>query len=470
METNAVLIVDDSDTFRSAVRKCLSSKFELVEEAASVQEFEALYQRRRYDLVILDMRLDDRGEGRQGIELMRHIHALDELQPVIVVSSYGDADAGALTFLHKREFSPPLLARMADLVLRQAGIQRQLASLQTQLPHGLPYEMASVAASMREVDRRIRLAAADGRAMVVIGGPLGSGHEMAAAAIHRLAAGRSAGPWVCVSAQQIAASPDPRFVLWGAEGGASSRTRGLLDQAQGGTLFIDCFEALPVGWLEALGQALGERTLRHRASSPLDADVQLVAGTSVDGFDRVAAWIRTNFGSTRSVEIRLPALAERASDIATLVPYYLHMVRWSGRSQVRGMSPQTQAIVEAYAWPGNLAELRAVVEYAGLQASLAGRESIESVDLPDRLMAPRATTTEVNHYEWHLARAELSLVEAALAADRGQRREQTAQRLGYNDRFALGRRMRKALTAFPALRPHFPEVARHYGGHGRNAA
>jgi CheY-like chemotaxis protein len=71
METNAVLIVDDSDTFRSAVRKCLSSKFELVEEAASVQEFEALYQRRRYDLVILDMRLDDRGEGRQGIEFIR---------------------------------------------------------------------------------------------------------------------------------------------------------------------------------------------------------------------------------------------------------------------------------------------------------------------------------------------------------------------------------------------------------------
>lgn len=108
-----------------------------------------------------------------------------------------------------------------------------------------------------------------------------------------------------------------------------------------------------------------------------------------------------------------------------------------------------------------------MVEYAGLHASLAGRESIEPVDLPDRLMAARAASTETDNYEWHLVLAELSLVEAALAADRRLLRGQTARRLGYNDRFVLGRRMRKALAAFPALRLHVPEVKQHYG-HGRS--
>lgn len=468
METNPALVVDDCRDFRSEVRNCLSPMLELVDEAASVSEFEALYRRRQYDLVILDMRQDEGGDGRQGLELLRRIHALDERQPVIIVSSYGDADsildaadASALTLLHKEEFSPPLLARMADLAIWQAGIQRQLGSLQTRMPHGQPYEMASVAESMSGEDRRIGLAAADGQSMVVIGRPLGCGHEIAASAIHRLAANRSAGPWVCASAEQSLPALT-RVQSCGVLAAASPRERTAYSNRRK--------EARCSSTASRRCRLAGETVLAR-----LRPNVRRAAGATARRLTACIWWPRPalpdsipwRLGCARSLA---PHARWRSScrgwpnDRLTSQPWCRTTC---ARSKVRGTSPQALAVLGAYSWPGNLAELREVVEYAGLHASLAGRESIEPVDLPDRLMAARAASTETDNYEWHLVLAELSLVEAALAADRRLLRGQTARRLGYNDRFVLGRRMRKALAAFPALRLHVPEVKQHYG-HGRS--
>lgn len=95
-------------------------------------------------------------------------------------------------------------------------------------------------------------------------------------------------------------------------------------------MFIDCFEALPACWRDGLGQAPAERTACGRGNRPAANGVHLVAETGLAGFDPVATWLRTQFGSARSVAIILPRLAERPADIATLVPYYLRSVKGAG--------------------------------------------------------------------------------------------------------------------------------------------
>jgi two-component system, NtrC family, nitrogen regulation response regulator NtrX len=472
MGTNRILVVDDSDEFRTEIRKCLSGVFDLA-EASSVDQFTALYRPRWYDLVILDMRLV---AGREGLDLLRRIRTLDELQPVIMVSAYGDsesildaAESGALMFLHKQEFSAPLLARMVEAVLRQGHVQRQLAALQARMPHGQPYELGSVTGLMRDVDRQVRRAAADSGVFVVVGGEVGAGHELVAAAIHGTSARRNAGPWVASGADRIVGSPDPHAVLFGSARVGGQRSRGLLEQAHEGVLYLDGFELMPERWRDELAACLQAHVLPG-AGQPMPIDVQIVAGTGAQSFETHAAWARARFGAARCVELRLPALSERSADIATLVPHYLRSMHWAGRPAVRAMSQQVQAAFEGYGWPGNLAELRAVVSFAALRACLAGRETIELAHLPASLVGASPDSRDENNYEWHLARAELSLVETALMGDRGHRREHTAQRLGYNDRFALGRRMRRALAAFPHLRSQFPEVARRYGAQARERA
>src|SRR5450830_1532525 len=113
MRATKILLVDDSDIFRSNVRNSLGRAF-LLTEAASEVEFQREFRPYTYDLVILDMRMKS---GREGLQLLREILAYDELQPVIMVSAYGDTDAvldsaeaGALMFLHKKEFTPELLS------------------------------------------------------------------------------------------------------------------------------------------------------------------------------------------------------------------------------------------------------------------------------------------------------------------------------------------------------------------------
>jgi DNA-binding NtrC family response regulator len=165
--------------------------------------------------------------------------------------------------------------------------------------------------------------------------------------------------------------------------------------------------------------------------------------------------------------LRLPPLRERRDDIPLLAAHFLQRQRSLGRSSARVFSGAVMARLEAHSWPGNVRELRQVVDFAALQASLAGQEELAIAHLPSPLLAnpsspsPHAgrDAARTGNYKLCLARAELALAEQAMREQGLRHKSALAAALGYADRFTFGRRLEKALRDFPSLAAEFPTIA-----------
>lgn len=472
MRARRILLVDDSSDFVKIVRNSLGRAFSIT-EATSEQVFRQTYRPRVFDLVILDLRLES---GREGLHLLREIIAMDELQPVIMVSAFGDTDAvldsaeaGALMFLHKQEFTPDLMARMVEAVLQQAQVRRHLAALKNRLPSGDPLALMGGNPVIRLVLELIRRAAEESDSLVVVGGETGTGHEIVAAMIHERSRHRSVGPMLSVPGLPRSL-PEWRELLFGSSAqGGSPRRRGVLEQAHGGVAYLGGLDALdPAGRL-ALSQALRGKTLLP-AELGIPLDIQFIAGSRPEAAGGLADALRLAQAADRIIEIFLPPLRERKEDLPLLAAGYLHELRQQGQTTARSLAPAVLGLLEAYPWPGNLFELKTTVEFAGIQALNEGSEELAARHLPQNLNPAQAATHAGRwDYRFHMAHAELALVARAIKEGPFSNKGQLAERLGYSDRFAFGRRMRKTLAEFPELKPKFPEVAGMFAGHNRGA-
>ncbi|CAG0983524.1 Transcriptional regulatory protein ZraR [Anaerolineae bacterium] len=461
-----ILIVDDCAKFRTAVRKTLGRAYSLV-EAASEAEFRGTFRPYTFDLVILDMRLDT---GREGLGLLRDILSYDELQPVIMVSAYGDTDAvldsaeaGALMFLHKQEFSPELLARMVEALLQQARIRRHLAALRSRMPAVDALTLAGPNPALRRAAELIREAANDPHSMVLLVGERGAGQELAAQAIHDQSRERSLGPLILASGY-AQPSADMADTLWGEVGSnRTSRRKGLLEQANGGLLFLGDMELLAGELRRALGDTLRRRLLENKGM-PIPLDIQFVAGSTPDGAAAVVESLQKPAGTERLIEIFLPPLRNRLEDIPLLAASYLREFRQSGRTSAQAFSRDALRLMESHPWLGNLFELRSVVEFAAIQAVIDANEEILEKHLPMNLRQRDEGKIEtICDYQLHLARAEISLIESTIITNPPLNKTQLASLLGYTDRFTIGRRVRKVLKVHSGLAADFPRVAAIFG-------
>ena len=381
--------MDDSSDFRAKVRYSLAIAFSVV-EAGSVGDFRRVFRAFAFDLVILDMRLENE---REGLGLLREILAADPLQAVIMVSAYGDceavldaAEAGALMFLHKQEFSPELLVRMVEAVLQQARVRRHLASLERRVRVEDPLGLSVGNPAVERADELVEDAARQPRALVVVHGPAGAGHELAATAIHHRSARRRTAPLVVLGAG--AAQPlDLGRRLFGEQmgGGGLAGCRGLMAEANWGLLFIDRFDEL--------GGEIQERVLRAVAEgridggSPVPLDLQLVLGAEdVTASAVLAAKVAGVAPGTRVIEIALPALRERREDIPLLAAYFLQELRREGRTTAQAFAKEALAALESWDWPGNLLELKSVIAFAGVQALVADEDAITCEHMPRNLL------------------------------------------------------------------------------------
>lgn len=463
-----ILLVDDSDKFRTSVRNALGADW-LVTEAASETEFKNVFRPYTFDLVILDMRLE---HDREGLKLLRRILGYDEFQPVIMVSAYGDTDAvldaaegGALMFLHKQEFTPELLARMAEAVLQQARVRRHVAALQSRLPSDSPLEMTSGNSAVRRAANVVQRAADDGDCAVLVVGEYGTGHELAAQAIHDRSPKRAIAPLIVANGRTSFIDNFDTVLFGHNRQNGLPRSKGLLEQANGGVFFIDGLDVLPKKMQNTLGLALHQRVIGDATGeSSVPIDVQLVAGVANNGAEAVRASLRIAASSDRIFELFLPPLRERREDIPLLAAYFLQEQRRIGRAQARAFANDAMHQLESYAWPGNLHELRATVEFASIQSLIARADEITRKHLPANLgdnSAPSgvANTLKSRDYRLHLARAEVALVAHSIDNSPTMTKTQLADTLGYSDRFAFSRRLRKALEEFPQVAEEFKVVA-----------
>lgn len=466
MRARNILLVDDSEDFRSSVHKMLGRAF-FITDAASEAEFRGLFRPYTFDLIILDMRLET---GREGLRLLREILAYDELQPVIMVSAYGDTDAvldsaeaGALMFLHKQEFTPELLARMVEAVLQQARVRRHLAALQGRIPDGDPLALFGQNPAVKRVAEQVRRATDDPESLVLAIGERGTGPALVAQAIHDQSRMRATAPLI-VAAGVSRTDEDLENTLFGVVvNKGMPRRKGLFEQANGGVLFLDGMADLAPELRARIGDALSKRRL-DACNPPIPLDLQFVAGALPEAAVEVADSLRRKGVAERLIEIYLPLLRDRREDIPLLATSYLQTTRRNGETPARTISRDALGLLETYSWPGNLVELRSVVEYAAIQATIGGSEELAAEHLPANLRhhgdnEPGADNWD---YRYHVARAEVALVERALKDRSPLNNTQLAELLGYKDRFAIGRRMRKALTGLEGLVSEFPETTRRF--------
>lgn len=456
VRARTILLVDDDVTFRQRVRSALSGMYRLT-EVADAEGFRACFRPNLFDLVILDLRLET---DREGLDLLREIRLQDELQPVIMVSAYGDTEttldavaSGALMFLHKSEYTPELAARMVEAVLRQGRLERRAALLEERLRSGDPAEFVGISPAAQEATRFARRAADAPDALIIISGELGSGRELLARVIHDQSRQRAQQPFVSLSTRALS---EERLheVVFGTNDDSGSRQRGAFERAHGGLLFLEHAPPMSAS-LESRLLACIDEARQGLPDVSFSPDVQLVLAPRVDS---PSASRRPTF-SGLVLEAYVPPLRERREDIPLLAAYFLQRFRQNGKTCARALSPEAVGALDRYAWPGNVHELRIAIELGALRASQRGNDEISLSDLLPIVAGPRERVASWDH-RLHLARAEIWLAERAIEEKGIYRKTALAEALGYNDRISLLRRLRKRLLDFPVLRTEFPRVAK----------
>lgn len=387
-----VLIVDDEADIRDLVAGVLEDEGYQTRTAANSDETLAALAERRPSLVLLDVWLH--GSKLDGLDLLDEIKRRDPSLPVVVISGHGNIETavtaikrGASDFLEK-----PFEANQLVLVVARATeterLRRENESLKSRI--GLDEELTGNSAAINNVRATLKRVAATG-SRVLITGPAGAGKEVAARLLHLWSA-RANGPFVVVSAARM----EPERVeeeLFGTEQGEGMVRPGLLEQAHGGTLFLDEVADMPLTTQGKILRVLTEQTfLRVGGNRQVKVDVRVVSSTVRDlqeeislGRFREDLLYRLNV-----VPVHLPPLAARRDDIMPLIGHFLARYSAERRIAVPELAPETVAALQSYDWPGNVRQLRNVVERTLI---LTPPERLGRID-PDLLPAEVVTDQE----------------------------------------------------------------------------
>lgn len=385
----SILIVDDESTYRFFLERTLRDQGYDILAAGSVADAVQLVYSRHIDCALLDQNLPD-GPGN---DVLRAIKQVDTDLPVIVLTGHGSLDSvktalrsGVYDYLVK----PPDLCELKHVVkqaLENVDLKREIKRLRNvQLKEANDLVMGRSPA-MREI---IRLAqrVANTTTSVLIQGESGTGKEVIAKLIHRHSP-RASHAFMAIN---CAAIPEHLLEseLFGHEAGAFTGARrqkkGLIETAHQGTLFLDEMGAMRLDMQAKLLRVLETREVRRLGGSQdIKVDVRVIAATNRDLRAAIAEgeFREDLFWRLGVVEIHLPPLRERAEDLELYIAKFVsEFARQFGRD-IRGVSPAALAALRSHRWPGNIRELRNVMERAAL---LCEDHEILDEHLPTEIM------------------------------------------------------------------------------------
>jgi DNA-binding NtrC family response regulator len=351
---------------------------------------------------------------------MRRAQKLDPTRPVIMLTAFATIEsavaavkAGAFDYLAK-PFTMDQLTLAAERALAQRNLMIENRNLREQLSGVLGFEkiIGSSLAIARVIDF-VRKAARS-EANILILGESGTGKELIARAIHANSP-RAAGAFVPVD---CAALPENLLEseLFGHERGAFTGAvaskPGLLETAGGGTVFLDEIGELPMTLQAKLLRAIQEREIRRVGGThEIRIDVRILSATNRD----LHALVETGkfrddlFYRLDVIDIVLPSLRERKSDIALLAQRFLERYRRDGDTAPRSFEPDAIAALENYYWPGNVRELQNVIQRA---CALAEGPILSIRDLPDKIRSPKSSESPEMEAAQRSGDAELSFKQA----------------------------------------------------------
>ncbi|MGC2125466.1 MAG: sigma-54 dependent transcriptional regulator [Xanthobacteraceae bacterium] len=361
-----ILIVDDEADIRELVAGILQDEGHGTRTARDSVDALGAVVARRPNLVFLDIWLQ--GSRLDGLQLLDSLKADHPELPIVMISGHGNIETavsaikrGAYDFIEK-PFKADRLLLVAERALENSRLKREVRELKQIAPLGATLVGHSPSANqLRQTIEKV----APTNSRILIVGPAGSGKELAARTIHGNSA-RANGPFVVINAAAI--TPEHMEVeLFGVESGngAASRKIGALEEAHGGTLFIDEIADMPRETQNKILRVLVDQTFqRVGGSTKVTVDVRIVSSTSRNiEADIAAGKFREDLYHRLSVvPIRVPGLAERRDDIPELVEYFMSQIASTTGLPKRTVGADALAVLQSHDWPGNVRQLRNNIE------------------------------------------------------------------------------------------------------------
>jgi len=364
-----ILIVDDEADIRELIAGIMEDEGYETREASNSDEALSAVANRRPTLVILDIWL--RGSELDGIEILQAIKKTNPDLPVIMISGHGNIETavntikiGAYDFIEK-PFKSDRLLQVVERALESDRLKREVQELRDKAG-GSNSNLVFKSNVMAQVEQSIaRVAPTNSR--VLITGPSGSGKEVAARMIHSNSL-RAEGAFVVLNAATMA--PDLLEIqLFGVEEGHLNSTkgarRGLLEQAHGGTIFLDEVADMPLETQGKILRVLVDQSFqRVGGSDKVKVNARVISSSSQNLKEAMeqGRFREDLYHRLAVVPLVLPSLKERSEDIAPLARHFIESFSKSSGLPVRKISEDAIATLQAAAWPGNVRQLKNMIE------------------------------------------------------------------------------------------------------------
>ncbi|MGE3303020.1 MAG: sigma-54-dependent transcriptional regulator [Hyphomonadaceae bacterium] len=360
-----ILVIDDEVDIRELVSGILQDEGHQVRSARDSDEALAAVRQRNPNLIILDIWLQ--GSRIDGLDLLGLLKEIDRATPVIVISGHGTIETavsairqGAYDFVEK-PFTADRLLVIVQRALEAARLRRENADLRVRM--GAASELVGSSPAMTQLRASIeRIAQTNSR--VLIAGAAGCGKELVARLIHERSS-RGGGAFVAINAASIA--PDRMESEIFGEEGPDGRPRkiGVFEQAHAGTLLLDEVGDMPLETQSKILRVLTEQRFRRLGgANDVQVNVRVISSTSRDlRHDIENGRFREDlFHRLNVVPLRVPSLSERREDIPELADYFMQRLADGSGRAVRAIAPDAMAALQAADWPGNVRQLRNIIE------------------------------------------------------------------------------------------------------------
>ncbi|MFZ5738469.1 two component Fis family sigma54 specific transcriptional regulator [Rhodopseudomonas thermotolerans] len=380
---NDILIVDDEADIRDLVAGILEDEGFSTRTARDSDSALAEIANRRPNLIFLDIWLQ--GSKLDGLQLLEQIKKDHADMPVVMISGHGNIETavaaikrGAYDFIEK-PFKSDRLILVATRALETSRLKREVRELKQLAPSAS--SLVGRSACINQLRQTIeRAAKANSRILIV--GPSGSGKELAARTLHN-SSSRAEGPFVVINAAAI--TPEKMETeLFGIEAnGEHARKSGALEEAHGGTLFIDEIADMPRETQNKILRVLVEQTFqRCGGTTKVNVDVRIISSTARNLEEEIAGgrFREDLYHRLSVVPIRVPPLSERRDDIPELIEYFMEQISATTGLPRRQIGQDAMAVLQSHVWPGNVRQLRNNVERLMILAG-GGPDAVITADM-----------------------------------------------------------------------------------------
>ena len=428
MRKTKILVVDDEHLIRWSLEQNLKKQGYEVSSAGNGEDALRMVREDQPELVLLDIQLP----GINGLEVLERIKDIDEEIVVIMVTAHGGLETavnamrlGAYDYINK-PFNLDEMAIVIKKALETSDLRREVARLRSENKKVGPPQIIGNSKHMKNVMEMMEKVAKSDASTVLIQGESGTGKELVAKWIHT-ESNRADKPFVAINCAAVPATL-LESELFGHEKGAftdaKATKKGLFELADGGTVFLDEIGDMEMGMQAKLLRFLEDRTFRRIGGSKvMTVDVRIVSATNKDLLKAIEEKSFRNdlYYRLQVIPIYLPPLRERKDDILLIARHFIEYYCREFNKHVRSISNMAEKLLVDYHWPGNIRELKNVIERALILGSedtlLLEHLPLEIVARASSLAAPVATFklppdgVDIEEVEKELIRQALEITE-----------------------------------------------------------